>query len=162
MVGHGRGLGFDIVGIGEGIVRVVLEDRELVVLVAAVGLADVVRLFVKGAGLSELGQRARDVPATGGGGLLEASTVSTVASEFGIEGEEADERVDCDAEKGKYEGNGQDVENGATGGASNEECNVDDDGGKSSKPESEGQAEFRFDSDTEACGVGDFAAGTCM
>ena len=46
MVGYWRCLCFDIVGIGEWVVGVAIEDRKLVVLVTTMGLADVIGLLV--------------------------------------------------------------------------------------------------------------------
>lgn len=134
-LGHVR-LGFDVVFVAEGVV--VVEDRELIVLVAAVGLADAVGLFVEGAALSELGERPRDVPAAGGGGLFEAGAVGAVGFEFGIEGEEADEGVNCYAEEGDDEADGKDVEDRAAGGVADEKGNVDDERRQGAETECDG------------------------
>ena len=68
--------------------------------------------------------------------------------------------MDCDAEEEDYQGDGKEMEDGAAGGASDEEGNVDDEGGEGAKTEGNGQAEFGFNGDAKACGVGDFAAGS--
>lgn len=154
-LGHG-GLGLDVVVVGERIM--VVKDRELVILVAAIGFADVVGLLVKGAGMGELRQGAGDVPASGGGVLLEACAVGTVGFEFGVQGEEADQGVDHDSEEGEYEADGEDVKDRPAGGTGNEEGNVDDQSGQGTKTEGDGQPEFGLNGDAEARSVGNFAA----